>query len=256
MPATPTTLRLSRRDDGAAIVTFARPAVQNALDPVMIAETTALLRELARDETMRALVLAGDGLSFAAGTDPAWAKAMPSLSVEEHRADLAAQAGLIEALAAIPCPTLAAVQGAAIGLGLALVATADMVIATENATFAASDVKLGLVPALLAAPLVRALGERTAARWLMLGERFDSTIALRDGLVHQVVANRKLPLAVDVFLNRLKEGAPLAQRRIKAMLSRDAGLLAIDIQLASRLSAEGTEGMTAFLARRRPAWTE
>jgi methylglutaconyl-CoA hydratase len=257
-------LRRELSGEGVARLTLDRPEVHNAFNDALIAELGGALAELAADETVRVLVLAAEGKSFSAGADLNWMKAMSSYGEADNRADALKLAGLMRRLDRFPRPTVALVQGPAFGGGVGLVACCDIAIAAEDAAFALTEVRLGLVPAVISPYVVRAIGLRAARRYMLTAERFDAAEARRLGLVHEVVPAHGLAEAGAAAVSRLLKGGPAALGECKALLATVAGR-ALDDTLEQetaaliarlRASPEGREGIGAFLERRKPGWIE
>jgi methylglutaconyl-CoA hydratase len=256
------TVRVERRDGGAAVITLARPEVHNAFNEVMIAELTAALRELGADAGVRAVVLAGEGKSFSAGADLEWMKRAAAYGPEENLADAQALAELMRTLDTLPKPTVARVHGAAFGGGVGLAVCCDIAVAASGAVFSLSEVRLGLIPAVIAPYVIAAMGEHAARRWFLTGERFSAAEALRCGLVHLVTPAEGLDDAVEALLACLGEGAPGAQAAAKELISAVARrpvspeLIADTARRIAglRAGAEAREGVAAFLEKRPAAW--
>jgi methylglutaconyl-CoA hydratase len=239
-----------------------RPAVHNAFDDALIAELTGALVEAGRDETVRAIVLTGTGASFSAGADLNWMRGMAAASEEQNREDSLRLAALVRTLQFCPKPTLARVNGAAYGGGVGLIAACDIAIGAQDAKFGLTEVKLGLVPAVISPYVVAAIGVRQARRLFLTGEVFDAAEACRIGLLHRVVPADGLDEAVDFALKLLSKAGPQAQREAKRLALRmggidEAGAGRIDSENAEliarlRVSAEGQEGLGAFLGKRAP----
>ena len=250
------------RDDGTAVVTMNRPEVHNAFNDAMIAELTAVLAAHGADPAVRAVVLRGAGRSFSAGADLGWMRRMAGYTRAENEADAMGLAGLMRTLNTLPKPTVAAVQGAALGGGVGLVACCDIAVASEAASFALSEVRLGLIPAVISPYVVAAVGERAARRLFLTAERFDAREAHRLGLVHEVVAADGLDDAVEAMLARLRDGGPASQAAAKELIFAvahrpvdEAVLRDTARRIADqRASPEGREGVAAFLEKRDPAW--
>lgn len=248
-----------------ARITLDRPQTHNAFDDELIGALTAELDRLARDASLRALVLTGAGASFSAGANAHWMKRMAAASEAENRADSERLAALMRTLNFFPRPTIACVNGAAMGGGVGLVACCDITIAADTAKFALSEVKLGLVPAVISPYVIAAIGARQARRLFLSAEVIDAREALRIGLVHRIVAADELDDAVTRELDLLAKGAPQAQREAKALALRMAGVTPehaalIDEQNAAliarlRVGAEGQAGLSAFLDKQPPPWT-
>ncbi len=252
-------------DDRVARVALNRPDVHNAFDDELIYELTDTLTKLDQDAAIRAVVLTGNGASFSAGADLNWMRRMASLSESDNRADSARLAALMRTLDNLSKPTVARVHGAAYGGGVGLVACCDIVVASDAAKFGLSEVKLGLVPAVISPYVIAAIGAREARRLFLTAETFDAVEARRIGLVHHVVPAASLDSCVDGVLGLLRIGAPTAQTEAKKLVARIAassGLsaAAIDADNAAliarlRVSAEGQEGIGAFLSKRKAQWT-
>jgi methylglutaconyl-CoA hydratase len=258
----PSTLKVDRRTDGVAFVTLDRPHVHNAFNDVLIAELTQSLHQLGADPEIRAVVLRGAGKSFSAGADLDWMQRASLYESAENLADAHALAELMHELHTLPKPTIAAVHGAAVGGGVGLVACCDIAVAAPSADFRLSEVRLGLIPAVIMPYLLAAIGPRKARRWCLTAERISAAEALDCGLVHQVAADGELAATVDALLGHLICGAPRAQAAAKDLIrtaaSRpiDAGLIADTAMLIAllRTGDEGREGIAAFLDKRPPAW--
>lgn len=249
---------------GVRRITLNRPALHNAFDDALIASLTDRLVAAEDDRDVRVVVLAGAGKSFSAGADINWMRRMAGYSEAENLADARRLAGLMSRLNGLAKPTVAAVQGAALGGGVGLAACCDIVLASRAASFALSEVKLGLVPAVISPYVVATLGEAAARRYFLTGERFDAEEAYRLGLVHRVVAPEALETALEDMLAVLLAGGPGAQEAAKALVFA-VGARPIDAAVvegtavriaAVRAGAEAREGLAAFLEKRKPAWTE
>lgn len=255
-------LRREIGDDGVARLTLARPERRNAFDDALIAELTDALEDLAGDRGVRAVVLAAEGTSFSAGADLDWMRRVAGYGEAENLDDARRLAALMQTLNGLGKPTLALVQGPAIGGGVGLVACCDIAIAAHEAFFALSEVRLGLVPAVIAPHLAAAIGERALRRYALTGERFSAEEAMRLGLVHQVVPAKKLEDCGRTVLEALATGGPAAQSACKDLIFAVARR-PIDSELMDdtarriariRVSDEGQEGIAAFLEKRAPRW--
>lgn len=262
MPIPLRTLHLERHS-GVARLTLSRPEVHNAFDDVLIEELTATLEALDRDPQVRVLVLTGTGASFSAGADLAWMRRMAQAGADENRADALRLARLMRALEGLSKPTIARVNGAAFGGGVGLVACCDIAIAADTATFALSEVKLGLVPAVISPYVIAAIGARQARRWFQSAETFSAAEAQRIGLLHQAVPADALDSTVQRQCALLLKAGPLAVAEAKALVRRSQATdaAALDAQNADliarlRVSPEGQEGLCAFLDKRKPDWQE
>jgi len=241
-----------------------RPEVHNAFDDALIAELTAAIDDAGRDDRVHAIVLTGTGESFSAGADLNWMRSMAQAGESENREDSLRLARLMRRLQFSPKPTIARVNGAAFGGGVGLVACCDIAIGVEGAKLGLTEVKLGLVPAVISPYVIAAIGLRQARRLFLTGELFDAAAAQRIGLLHDVVPREQLDEAVQRTLGLLGKAGPLAQGEAKRLALGMAGLdeasaEEIDRENAAliarlRVSVEGQEGLGAFLAKRAPAW--
>lgn len=247
---------------GVATVTLNHPEKHNAFDDSLIAALTNALTALGSDDAVRVVVLAAEGKSFSAGADLNWMRRTADFSHADNYRDSLALAELMHTLDTLPQPTIARVQGAAIGGGVGLVACCDIAVAAEKAVFAFSEVRLGLIPAVIGPYAVRAVGERQARRYFVTAERFDAKQAERLGLVHEVVPAAELTRRADELVDTLLANGPQAMRAAKR-LARDLSAARIDRVMLEdtarriadiRASDEGREGVGAFLEKRAPKW--
>ena len=242
-------LRIEREDD-VLRVTLARPETRNAFNPALIAELSEAFVDVG---TCRAVVLAGAGPSFCAGADVEWMRASADLDVEANVADANAMRRMFESIDGCPAPVVALVQGHALGGGIGLVACSDIVIAQPRAVFAFSEVKLGIVPAVISPFALRKIGESAARRYFVTGERFDAATGMAIGLVHEVADD--LDAALERILGELRTAGPRAARHAKRLvLERPDGPETARRIAERRTSDEGQEGLRAFLDRRAPRW--
>jgi methylglutaconyl-CoA hydratase len=243
-------LRIER--DGAVLrVTLARPERRNAFDAALIAE----LRDAFSDVgDARVVVLAGDGPSFCAGADVDWQRAAIDLSYDENVEDAMRLYAMLEAIDGCPAPVVARIQGYALGGGSGLAACCDIAIAGEDAVFGFSEVKLGIIPAVISPFVLPRIGTGAARRYFLTGERFGAEVALRIGLAHEVAED--LDAAADRVVGELLTSGPQAAREAKRLV-RTAPTGVDTAQIAARLRAspEGQDGLRAFLERRKPSWT-
>jgi len=258
---TPARVRRSRDALGVARVTLARPGVRNAFDDVMIRELGAALRGAAEEKGVRVLVLDAEGTSFCAGADLQWMKRSARFTEAENRADAMALADLLEALDTLPIPTVARVQGPAMGGGVGLAAACDVVIAAEEASFALSEARLGLAPAVISPYVLARIGPGAARELFLTAAAVSAARARELGLVNRVVPGASLDEAVAAVVGELLACGPGAQAACKELIRRMPGLAGEERKietsgLIARLRAgrEGQEGMAAFLERRRPSW--
>jgi methylglutaconyl-CoA hydratase len=239
-----------------------RPELHNAFDAVLIAALTGALAAVAADDGVRVVVLEGEGASFSAGADLNWMRGMVTASESENRVDAMALARLLRTLDELPKPTIARVHGAAFGGGVGLVACCDIAIGAPEARFGLTESRLGLLPAVISPYVIEAIGARQARRWFATAEMFDAGQAERMGLLHAVVPATQLDDAVHQQIDLLLKAGPHAASHAKALVRRvaaernrdqlDHDNAALIAQL--RVSAEGQEGLAAFLDKRKPHW--
>lgn len=257
------TLLIERRA-GAAWLWMNKPEVHNAFDEQLIAELTGALLALDADPAVRAIVLAGRGKSFSAGADLNWMQRQGAAPVQDNLQDARRLALLFRTLWQCRKPTLARVQGAALGGGMGLASACDICVASEQATFATSEVRFGIVPAVISPYVLRAIGERQATRYFQTAERISAARAREIGLVHEVATADALDTVIEQMLQALSAGGPLAQSAatdlIRAAAQRPIGdqLVEDTAQRIATLRAtpEAREGLTAFLEKRPPAWAQ
>ncbi|MEP6510105.1 MAG: enoyl-CoA hydratase-related protein [Dokdonella sp.] len=250
--------------DGIATITLNRAHVHNAFDNTLIADLSAALEDCERDAAVRFVVLTGVGASFSAGADLNWMRGMAQASEAENRADSLRLAKLMRSLNFLSKPTLARVNGSAYGGGLGLIACCDIAIGVDNAKFSLSEVKLGLVPAVISPYVIAAIGMRQSRKFFISGEVFDAATAARIGLLHEAVAPDQLDAAVERALHFLAKGGPLAQAEAKQLALRVGGMtrehaertdtLNADLIAHLRVSPEGQHGLAAFLDKRAANW--
>jgi methylglutaconyl-CoA hydratase len=238
------------RDRDMLHVTLARPKSRNAFDAALIAELSEAFVDVG---TARAVILRGDGPSFCAGADVEWMRASVDLDVEANVADANALRRMLESIDGCPAPVVAVVHGYVLGGGIGLVACSDVVLADRLTVFGFSEVKLGIIPAVISPFALRKIGESAARRYFVTGERFDADAALRIGLVHEVTDD--LDAALERVLGELRTAGPRAARHAKRLvLERPDGVETARRIAERRTSEEGQEGMRAFLERRQPDW--
>lgn len=255
---------LTHRQGPLARIRLHRPELHNAFDAALIAGLTDALEQLARDDSVRVVVLEGAGASFSAGADLNWMRGMAAAGEQENREDALALARLMRVLDELPKPTIARVHGAAFGGGVGLVTCCDIAIGAEGAKFGLTESRLGLLPAVISPYVIAAIGVRQARRWFATAEVFDATQAQRIGLLHEVVAADALDAAVDRQVALLLKAGPVASAQAKSLVrdvawrrDRDAVDAAnADLIARLRVSPEGQEGLRAFLDKGAPAWTE
>ncbi|NYG32433.1 enoyl-CoA hydratase/isomerase family protein [Sphaerotilus montanus] len=258
----PSTLVLSRPRPGVAQVTMARPAVFNAFDEQMIAELDAAFTQLAADDSVRVIVLAGEGKHFSAGADLQWMQRASTASVEWNVADARKFAGMLARIEACPKPTVARVQGAALGGGVGLACACDIAIAADNASFSVSEAKFGILPSVIGPYVTNAVGKRQAKRLALTTTRIAAPEALAIGLVQQVTTLDALDAMVNATVKELLAGGPDAQREIKTLFGQlEVGPITPEVreltaQTIARVRGtdEAREGFAAFLGKRPANW--
>ena len=255
------TLEIERQNQ-VATVWMNRPDVHNAFDETLIAELTAACEALDADASVRVVVLAGRGKSFSAGADLNWMKRAANNGVDENLADARALARMLRVLAEMNKPTIARVQGAALGGGTGLTAACDIAVASTQAVFATSEVKFGIIPSAISPYVVRAIGARQSYRYFQSAERISAERAREIGLVHEVVAPEALDAKVQEIVAALIQGGPLSQAAakdlIRAVDNQPIGDAVVEdtAQRIAHLRAtpEAKDGIAAFLDKRSPSW--
>jgi methylglutaconyl-CoA hydratase len=249
-------------EDGNATVLLNRPEVHNAFDPEMVEALTSALRILEREDDVRAVVLVGAGPSFSAGADIGHMKKSASFSRKQNYEAALQTARMLQTLHTMKKPTVACVRGAVRGGGCGLVAACDIAIAARTATFRLSEVKLGIIPAMISPYVIAAMGDRMAHRYMLTGEEFDAAEAYRIGFIHDIVEEEELNARIGSLLAHLYSSGPKALVAIKELIARVAPAPIGDeiIEETSRRIAEiratpeAQEGLSAFLEKRKAAW--
>jgi methylglutaconyl-CoA hydratase len=252
---------LTERRGPVEHLTLNRPDVRNALNDDVIAELTTWAGATAHDTDVRVVVLSGAGRTFSAGADVTWMAKAVSYTEDENFRDATALSEMFASLDQLPMPLIGRLHGAALGGGVGLAAVCDIVIAEHDTVFGFTEVKLGIIPAVISPFAIAKIG-RSAARELFLsGARFSATRAREIGLVHQVVPLSDLDRAVETSIQELLGAGPQAIAAAKSLISRVAPLpigqaatLTARAIAERRVSAEGQEGLKAFLQKRKPSW--
>jgi methylglutaconyl-CoA hydratase len=247
---------------GVAQVTLNNPDKHNAFDDQMIIKLTNAFNALAANTSVRIMLLKSEGKSFSAGADLDWMKRMASYSYQQNLNDARALAAMLKALHQMPIPTIARVQGAAFGGAVGLVSCCDIALASSNASFALSEVKIGLVPSTISPYVIAAIGERHAKRYFMTAERFDANTALQISLVHEAVEepflDDKVEQLITAILSNGLEAVAAAKQLVFAVSGKaiDSKLIehTCEVIAGIRVSAQGQEGLSAFLDKRKPNW--
>jgi methylglutaconyl-CoA hydratase len=252
---------LTEREGPMLRVTLNRPEVRNAFDEDLIEELTAAAAQAAEDKTLRAVVLAGNGKTFCAGADIGWMSKAIAYTQRENLSDAEDLARMLERLDTLAVPLIGRIHGAALGGGVGLAAVCDIVIAADDAMFALSEVKLGILPAVVAPYVLRKIGVSAARELFLTGARFDAARAKEIGLVHEVVPAGELDDAVARRLAEILAAGPAAVALAKALIReiavanpRDVIGLTTNTIASQRVSQEGQEGLRAFLEKRKPSW--
>lgn len=248
--------------DQVATIWLNRPEVHNAFNPDVIQELHSCFNAFNQSSEIRVVILAGRGKSFSAGADLNWMKAQGQAIQSENEADALKLALMLDALATLDQPTIARVHGAALGGGLGLAAACDICIASNEAIFATSEVRLGLAPSTISPYVIRAIGARQASRYFLTAERISAKHAHEIGLVHEVTEPDQLDHEIQQIVDTLFLGASKAQaasKQLIAMVSNqivNSALLDKTSQHIAHLrqSDEAKEGLTAFLNKRKPNW--
>ena len=250
------------RSGTVATLWMNRADKHNAFDEILIDDLARAARAMGEDDGVRVVVLAGRGKSFSAGGDLDWMRRAAGYGYEQNRADADALAAMLRTIAELPKPTIARVHGLALGGGTGLVCACDIAVASEDAGFATSEVRFGLIPATIGPYVLRAIGARQALRYFQTTEMISSSRALAMGIVHEVVALESLDAKVANLCASLHIGGPNAQAASKRLIADLAGRSIDDTLVADtaeriariRATAEAREGLGAFLDKRPAAW--
>ena len=247
--------------DKVAWVTLNRPQVRNAFNAAMIAEMTAAFEAISADRSLRVVVLTGQGTSFCAGADLNWMGDVINYSYEQNLEDSLNLAKMFRRMSNCPLPTIARVNGPAIGGGTGMVAVCDLVVASEKAVFSLSEVKIGLVPACISPYVIRRLGDKNSREFFLTGERLTAQKAYAAGLINFLVDESELDNKVNELIEKLICSGPEALSWCKKLLAKvpgmnekEAGVFTAEVITKLRMSDEGQEGMKAFFEKRKPNW--
>lgn len=247
---------------GVFTVTLNRPEKHNAFDDQIISQLNQLFNEIATNPKARVMILAANGKSFSAGADLNWMKSMIEYSYERNLSDANALAIMLKTLNEMPIPTIAKVQGGALGGAVGLVSCCDIAVAASSAYFCLSEVKIGLIPATISPYVIQAIGQRAARRYFNTAERFDANTATTLGLISEVVDAERLDESVNEFVQQLLSNSPAAIKASKQLISdiagKDIDKTIIDTtseRIANiRISSEGQQGLSAFLEKQPAPW--
>ncbi len=250
-----------RRDGPTAYITLNRPEVRNAFNDELIGELTAWAESAAADSGLRVAVLAGAGPVFCAGADLAWMAKAIAYSHEDNLRDAATAARMFQALDSLPIPLITRIHGAALGGGAGLAAVCDIAVADETAQFGFTEVKLGILPAVIAPYAIAKIGRSAARELFLTGTRFTASRAREIGLVHAVVPAAHLDETVRNYVAEMLSGGPEAIAAAKALISEvsnrpysEVASKTVQAIATRRTSSEGQEGLKAFLEKRKPTW--
>lgn len=249
------------RDGRVTRLWLNRPAVRNAFNAVMVRELRKALEDVRRDDEVRVVVLSGRGSSFCSGADLNWMREIISFTYEQNLGETMELAEALHELYSLPKPTVARVNGPAIGGGTGFVSACDIVVASTEARFGLSEVKIGVVPAAISPYVVRRMGESRARQYFLTGERMDGRRALEVGLANIVAEPAGLDAAVEAVVGSLLSSGPEALASAKELLRRVPGMdfaeakrFTAEMIARLRVSEEAQEGMAAFLEKRKPKW--
>lgn len=247
----------------AAVTTISlnRPELHNAFNPELIGELRQALTAIAADRSTRVVILTGNGPSFSAGGDLSWMQASANYTAEQNIADAENLDAMFDLLNSMPQPVIGRINGAALGGGAGLVACCDLAVAVEQAKFGFTEVKLGLIPAVIAQYVVPKIGVSHSRALFISGERFSAERAFEIGLIHAITSEEELDQTVGYLVERMLSGGPQAMAQAKKLvqaiweMERSAAKrYAIEAIAQARTSAEGQAGLAAFLTKRKPQW--
>ncbi|MET1253905.1 enoyl-CoA hydratase/isomerase family protein [Aliikangiella maris] len=257
-----TSIIVKLESNGIGRITLNKPEVHNAFDEKLIALLTKAFEQLDNNDKVKLIVLDANGKSFSAGADLNWMKKMAEYSWEQNYQDSLQLASLMQTIYQCKKTTIAVVQGSAFGGGVGLVACCDIVLASDKAKFCLSEVKLGLIPAVISPYVVKAIGERHAKRYFITAELFDVSQAAAMNLVHQIYSHDELQSNVKTFIQSVLNNGPKAMHKAKRLIEFvkdkpiEEDLIRETAQRIAdtRASKEGKEGVSAFLEKRQPDW--
>ena len=257
-------LTLNKDSQGVVTLSINRPEIHNAFDDVLIAELIEALDSVENDSEARVLILKSEGKSFSAGADLRWMRRMADYTEAENKADAMELAALMKKLNTLNIPTIARVQGAAFGGGVGLVACCDIAVGSTKALFCLSEVRLGLMPAVISPNVVTAMGERVSRRYFLTAERFNAEEALRVNLLHEMVEEDELDSTIEEITKNLLKGGGCALTAAKDLIFAVSSRPTTDELIEdtadritkARASEEGKEGLNAFLEKRSPTWVK
>jgi methylglutaconyl-CoA hydratase len=244
-----------------AKVVLCRPEARNAMSEVTLKELTHAFKALAKDEGVRAVLVTGEGKDFCAGADINWMRAGGQMAPEEGKKDARLFADMLRAVDECPVPVVVAAQGNVFGGGLGLLAACDVALIADNAKMSFSEVRLGIMPAVISCWVLPKIGIANARRYYLTAEVFDAAQALWMNLVHEVVPIAELETRAEAIATKVLLCAPGAVRTAKALIPKLAALpldaridLTVDTLVKLRSGPEGQEGLSAFLEKRAAKW--
>ncbi|MGE4620110.1 MAG: enoyl-CoA hydratase-related protein [Planctomycetota bacterium] len=252
------------RQGPRANVILSRPEVRNAFDDQMISQLSDAFQSLSGDSSVRVIVLSGAGKVFSAGADVNWMRASIDLSSEENRDDALRMARLFSTIAGTRCPVIVRAHGAAIGGGAGLVCAGDIAVAEKQCMFSFSEVRLGIIPAVISPHAVARIGAQEARRWFLTGERFSTEVAQRIGMIHEICEGDQLDEKIDQIVAAVLRSGPEAVQEAKRLIREVSGLptpeslaeFTADRIAARRASQEGQAGLQSFLDGIDPPWID
>ncbi len=247
------------KENGVGVVTLNRPARHNAFNDVMIVELTHVLKQMEQNPLVKIVLIKSSGKSFSSGADLEWMRRMANFSLDENLKDAGALNELMHTIYYCQKPTVAMVQGGTFGGGVGLVACCHIVIASTEAAFCFSEVKLGLIPAIISPYVINAIGARHARSYYLTAQPFDAHVAHRIGLCHEVVSPELLESRTEHVIANLLNNGPHAMRAVNSLFNKLAltpEIINLTVQklVEARTSSEGKEGLSAFLEKRKPKW--
>lgn len=245
-----------------ARITLNNPSKHNAFDDLIIKDLRSFLNQVKSNNELRLLLLQAEGKNFSAGADLGWMKKMAKLSYEDNLEDAKNLAALMQELYDLPIPTIAKVHGAAFGGAIGLISCCDIAVASNNAKFCLSEVKLGLAPATIGPFVVKAIGARTAKKLFLTAEVFDAEQALKYGLIHEVSTQEELDTRIKGFISHILKTGPSASKAAKQLIKtieenpHNLNDITSELIATLRVSKEGQAGLNAFFKKETPYWSE
>ena len=251
-----------QKENNVATIFLNRPDVHNAMNEKLMKELTTCFHELGKDDSIRTIILTGKGRSFCAGADLNWMKSMAKYSKEENINDSRLLLNLYESIYNCPKPVIGRVNGHAFGGGIGLFAVCDIIIAVPDCKFAFSEVKLGIIPAVISTYIVRKIGLSNMRRLFLTGERFNSEYAKEIGLIDYVIPSEELDEKIKNYIDLLQTSGPIALAEVKKLIDSCENLdrekykeHTVEKISELRISEEGQEGINAFLEKRKSKWS-